>query len=102
MEDLEKRMLKLQAVIITMATVIIGLTSYIYYLSSTDGEQTNQRCEYNGWAYANGETYSSSDECNTCVCTNGETVCTEMACLEDPFVPPTTCDVEEIEGGACL
>ena len=82
---------KLQAIIITLCTIIVGLSSYIYYISSINKDPVNQRCEYNGWAYANGETFPDSDDCNTCICSNGEVVCTEMACIEET----STCGPEE-------
>jgi len=63
---------------ITLATIIIGLISFILYSNNLSNQKT--RCEYNGWAYADGETYQSSDGCNSCVCSNGQTICTQMAC----------------------
>jgi len=94
MKEIEKKYSKLQAVIITLATVIIGLASYIYYISNTNKELANQRCEYNGWAYADGESFPASDDCNTCICSDGEVVCTEIVCTEEPVVcgPEENCD----------
>lgn len=92
MEDKDKKIDKLQAVIITLCTVIVGLASYIFYISNTADDSTGNRCEYNGWAYTDGESFSASDGCNTCTCSNGDIVCTEMACVDTP----TTCDVGEV------
>jgi hypothetical protein len=91
MESKDRKISKLQAVIITLCTVLVGLTSYTVYILSTENESLHQRCEYNGWAYADGESFPSSDGCNTCICSNGETVCTEMACTEED----STCTPEE-------
>jgi len=65
---------------ITLGTIVIGLISYIVY--STQLVPQKSVCEYNGWAYSDKEKYPSSHGCNECVCSNGETICTEMACTE--------------------
>ncbi len=79
MEDNKKSFLT--GLCITMGTVIIGLVSFIIYRNLSPQEV--KRCEYNGWAYANGEIYDSSDGCNTCFCNNGDTVCTKEECVGD-------------------
>lgn len=46
-------------------------------------------CVYDGTPYQEGDKFSASDGCNTCVCTgNGGIACTEMACFP-------TCDPAE-------
>jgi hypothetical protein len=67
---------------ITLGTIIIGLVSYIVF--STDFNPTPEypRCEYRGWAYAHGETFTMDNDCNVCVCSNGELLCTDMVCTE--------------------
>lgn len=82
-EKTTKKINFLYGVIITMGTIIVGLISYIFYASNIDIFSKPSRCEYNGWAYADGETYKSIDGCNTCFCSDGETVCTEMACVDE-------------------
>jgi hypothetical protein len=37
-------------------------------------------CEQDGTYYENGETFPSSDGCNTCTCTMGTSMCTMMLC----------------------
>ncbi len=69
---------------ITLGTIVIGLISYIVY--TTDFQTEKLRCEYNGWAYAHGETFDASDGCNMCSCNNGEVVCTLMGCDQQPTV----------------
>ena len=91
MDDKDKKISKLQAVIITLCTVIVGLASYTFYLSNAGDTATKQRCEYNGWAYTDGDSFLSIDGCNTCSCSDGEVFCTEMACVEDN----STCSSEE-------
>lgn len=78
--DKEKKIDFLTRVVITLATVIIGLVSYIFYTENTNLFVEAKRCEYNGWAYADKETYESIDGCNVCFCSNGETICTEKQC----------------------
>ena len=74
---------------ITLGTVVVGLISFIIYLNLSP--QEIKRCEYNGWAYANGEIYDSSDGCNTCFCNNGATVCTERACTGEVIGEKKSC-----------
>lgn len=66
---------------ITLGTIVIGLISFLLYTNFAP--QEIKRCEYNGWAYANGEIYDSADKCNTCFCNNGDTVCTKKACSNE-------------------
>lgn len=63
---------------ITLGTIIIGLISFIVYFNTVS--QQKARCDYAGWSYADGETFKSSDGCNYCACSNGQVVCTVMAC----------------------
>lgn len=67
---------------ITLGTIVIGLISYIVY--SENMSPTKSVCEYNGWAYSDKESFKSSDGCNQCLCNDGEVVCTEIACTDDP------------------
>jgi len=66
---------------ITLGTIVIGLISYILY--STSFTPNKSVCEYNGWAYSDKESFVSSDGCNQCVCSDGEVVCTQMACTDE-------------------
>lgn len=68
---------------ITLGTILVGLISYIFFTSNLPGKN-EERCEYAGWAYAHAESFDSTDGCNTCVCNNGITVCTEMVCENIP------------------
>lgn len=91
MDEKEKKISFLTNVIILLGTIILGLSSYIVYLTY-NGDSEPQVCEYNGWAYSEGDTFESTDGCNTCSCSNGQVVCTEMACVESD---PGTCTVGE-------
>jgi hypothetical protein len=82
-EDTTKKADFLLGIVITLSTIIIGLVSYIFYTENIELFTEPKRCEYNGWSYANKETYQSIDECNTCICVDGETVCTLMECVEE-------------------
>ena len=42
---------------ITLGTVVIGLISFILYTTQVAKEMP--RCEYNGWAYAHGESFEA-------------------------------------------
>lgn len=37
-------------------------------------------CQYDGKKYKNGDSFRSTDGCNTCGCNNGQVACTLMAC----------------------
>lgn len=63
---------------ITLGTIVIGLVSFIVYSNELSTQKA--RCNYNGWSYADSETFKSSDGCNYCACSNGQVVCTAMAC----------------------
>ena len=66
---------------ITLCTIVLGLISYIVYFNTIS--QQKARCAYNGWSYADSETFKSSDGCNSCACSNGQVVCTAMACTNN-------------------
>lgn len=68
------------ALCITLCTIILGLISYIVYFNTIS--QQKARCSYAGWSYADSETFKSSDGCNSCACSNGQVICTTMACTE--------------------
>jgi len=68
---------------ITLGTIVIGLISYIIFSSDFQPNQEIPRCEYRGWAYAHGETFTMYNDCNVCVCSNGELLCTDMECPVD-------------------
>ena len=68
---------------ITLGTIVLGLISYIFFTSNSISTKEPQRCEYNGWAYADKEIYDSSDGCNTCFCHTGETICTKDLCKDE-------------------
>lgn len=82
-EELEKRNNFLLGIVLTLATIVVGLVSYVFYTENTTLFRQPNRCEYNGWAYADKEIYDSADGCNVCFCHNGETVCTEKVCTEE-------------------
>ena len=44
--------------------------------------QCGGTCSYNGQTYQDGETFPSTDGCNTCECDDGNVGCTEKACQE--------------------
>jgi len=40
-------------------------------------------CEYDGMTYNEGDSFPSTDGCNTCSCSNGRVICTKRACIMD-------------------
>ena len=81
---------------ITLGTIVIGLVSYILYTGNISKLREAPRCEYNGWAYADKETYDSIDGCNTCFCHTGQTVCTQKECdIPELCDDGTVCPIEE-------
>lgn len=42
------------------------------------------QCEYNGIVHNSGESFNSTDGCNTCSCNEGSVACTERACEPAP------------------
>jgi len=97
-EKTEKKINFLYGILITLGTIVVGLVSYIFYTENTTLFKEPNRCEYNGWAYADKEVYDSVDGCNTCFCYDGETICTEKACTNTNEVKycddGTVCPVE--------
>lgn len=80
MDEKDKKISLLTNIIIVLGTIIVGLSSYIFYTAYKSNGTEKAVCEYNGWAYSDGESFQSSDGCNTCSCSNGQVACTEMAC----------------------
>jgi hypothetical protein len=78
-----------------------GTVAYFLFFKGTDTDDTNgngggtvsQTCTYGGATYDAGESFDATDGCNTCSCTDGEVVCTLVAC-ETPPVEPDTQTVE--------
>jgi hypothetical protein len=66
--------------------------------NNNNSKNTNKKsCSYNGVTYAHGSSFRSSDGCNTCNCSDGAIVCTEMYCLTTPTptLNPTVTPVEK-------
>jgi hypothetical protein len=76
-----------------MITAVRGLAMALALAACLAGCQSSEAkiaCWNDGKGYAEGESFPSSDGCNTCQCTSvGEVACTLMACLGDAsFHPP--------------
>ena len=73
------------AAMATVALVAIGAGC------AKEGLDTAQTtCSYGGKSYTSGESFKSTDGCNTCSCrSDGTVACTLMACLSDAGVPPS-------------
>lgn len=65
---------------IVLATICIGLISYLFYSARLNATKESPKCEYNGWAYSDGDWFDSTDGCNQCICDDGFVSCTEIAC----------------------
>lgn len=71
---------------ITLGTIVIGLISYIVFSTDFSPNPELPRCEYRGWGYAHGETFSMDNDCNVCVCNSGELLCTNIICPSEDIV----------------
>lgn len=49
----------------------------------------SSQCISGGAIYPNGSNFISDDGCNTCSCSNGEAICTDMACDPGVVVDPS-------------
>lgn len=95
MEEENKKYEFVFGLAITLGTIVIGLASYVFYSENTTRFTQAPRCEYNGWAYADKQTYDSSDGCNVCFCHSGETICTQNECNTPELCDDgTVCPVE--------
>lgn len=70
---------------ITLGTIALGLTSYIVFAEYQTRSREMNRCPYQGWSYAHGETFDAGDGCNICVCNDGTAVCSERVCEDIIF-----------------
>ena len=71
---------------ITLGTIVVGLISYIVFSTDLNPNTEIPRCEYRGWAYAHGETFTMHEDCNVCVCNSGELLCTDIICPEEDIM----------------
>lgn len=53
---------------------------------------------YGGQSHADGDTFPSTDGCNSCVCDDGETICTLIGCDlgPSPTEPPLSCEQVDV------
>lgn len=50
--------------------------------TSENGNSGGAPCDYDGVTYQSGDTFPSSDGCNTCACSDGRVICTLRACAD--------------------
>lgn len=86
-KDVQKRLNFVYGLSITLATIATGLLAFLYYSNDVGFKREIPRCEYNGWAYADKQTFDSVDTCNTCFCDDGQVVCTEKQCANSAVNP---------------
>lgn len=54
-------------------------------------------CTYAGQSHANGDSFPSTNGCNTCACDDGEVTCTLKGCDPDPSPePPISCEQVDV------
>ena len=86
----------LNMVLLVLVFVLISLFAYLFFTDrlvvgvenplskgqeNINSEESSEKlCIYDGKEYINGESFDSTDGCNTCSCVDGEEVCTLMAC----------------------
>jgi hypothetical protein len=71
--DLTKH--KVLLVIFTVCLLAIAVITAVILLTPKGGQ-----CLVDGNTYPNGSAFKSADGCNTCSCSNGQAVCTDMFC----------------------
>ena len=90
----------LNVILLVFVFVLIGLFAYLFFTdrlivgvenpfskeSTPPAEENMLDCEYQGEVYEDGESFPSSDGCNSCSCVSGEVVCTLMACEEEECI----------------
>ena len=104
----------LNVVLLIMVFVLLGLFAYLFFTDrlvvgienplskpETNQEEVADYCLYDGVQYANDEGFPSSDGCNTCSCTNGEVVCTLMACEESSCIETEEQCIGKEDGTEC-
>jgi len=87
-ESASKRSLYVVISLLIVMILVLGcFLAYFFWFSGKETERTGSRdtvnevtCVYNGDEYAENESFESTDGCNTCSCTEGDVVCTLMAC----------------------
>lgn len=85
----------------------VTVVSCSLFVACPEVEEENGACTYNEQNYADGESFGSTDGCNTCQCENGSVNCTLMNCAEtclegqEYFEPGCSSDsyLPEIEAG---
>jgi hypothetical protein len=88
-QNSNKKVIVLVILMISLILMISGLTFFAgYEVGKNTEEDLEGKCEYDGKVYEEGDSFKSTDGCNTCGCNNKEVVCTLMACLDDSG--PTT------------
>lgn len=89
------------ALLITTAVLFAGLGAGGYYLLTRNKKEATpttperQSCTYNNQAYNDSASFDATDGCNTCLCNNGNVVCTELNCTKESN--GTTNDGNEID-----
>jgi hypothetical protein len=72
----------------TARTIILGF-AMLFGGACTVADPDGEVCEYGGETYAEGDSFASTDGCNSCSCEAGGSVaCTEIACNT------TTCEID--------
>ncbi len=74
-----------------------GLFAYVMLFKSdnyNDADNgagtTSQSCTYDGATYEDGDGFDATDGCNSCMCSDGNVVCTLIACLPEEESPEET------------
>jgi hypothetical protein len=70
------------AIMFVVIFVLGGALVYVLFFSENGGggDQIVGTCTYNSLVYHEGDSFPATDGCNTCSCSDGEVVCTLMAC----------------------
>lgn len=86
---------------------IVAIVTAIGIASKVRNDYEGKTCSYNGSTYESGDSFR--DNCNTCLCHNGEVQCTLLACGQEqpsqeeaPYVDGIRLPNEPTEGSACV
>ncbi len=100
-KKISKKLIIILAILFPILCIVLTVGAYFVYIST---QIINEPvvCDYNGEVYKHGDSFDSTDGCNTCSCgDNGDIACTEMAC-EEPSPEPTDEPGDEAVKGLTL
>lgn len=90
-KEMRQKLIFLGAGAIVLSIFVVLILAYVYAAKNIDSLGV---CSYAGLTYEHGKNFKDIDGCNTCTCTNGQVVCTEVACVEPTTSTKQSCNYE--------